>query len=131
MKKLIIASFVAALFAACNNTPAVNESAAKVATLTSWVDSIKNVISAAPTHDSATWAGYNNTFNEVVASIKMEDLNEAEKTQLTAATTSWNEVGTMYTTKMNEEKAAMVPDTTKAPAAPEMKEGEKAPEMKK
>ncbi len=129
MKKLIIASFVAALFAACNNTPAVNESATKVATLTVWVDSMKNVIMAAPTHDSASWAGYNNTFNEVVASIKVEELDETGKTSLTAAQTSWAEVGTMYTEKMNMEKAAI--EAAKVPVIDSAAMNAKMPEAKK
>lgn len=114
MKKLIIASFVAALFAACNNTPAVTESATNLTKLTSWVDSIKNVIAAAPTHDSAAWAGYNDQFNAAVATIKIEELDEAGKTALTAATESWTNVGTGYVEMMKaeKEKAAAAMDTT-------------------
>ncbi len=124
MKKLIIAAFVAAFFAACNNTPAVNESATKVAGLTTWVDSIKNVIATSTTHDSASWAGYNASFQEVVGSIKMEELDEAGKAALTAATNSWAEVGANYTTMMNDEiaKAKAAADT--AAAAPAV-EGDK------
>lgn len=118
MKKLIIASFVAALFAACNSTPAVNESTANVAKLTSWVDSIKGEIAKATTHDSATWANWNNEFNTVVGSIKAEELDEAGKASLTAAQEAWTAAGTDFTAKMNEEKAAAAAtiDTTAAAA---------------
>lgn len=121
MKKLIIASFVAAFFAACNNTPAVTESATKVAALTTWVDSVKNLIATSTTHDSASWANYNTEFNNAVASIKMDELDEAGKASLTAATNSWNEVGANYTKMMADEKAAAAAaaDTTaKTEAAP-------------
>ncbi|MES2617037.1 MAG: hypothetical protein V4613_04110, partial [Bacteroidota bacterium] len=106
MKKLIIASFVAALFAACNNTPAVNESTTNVAKLTSWVDSIKTVITSATTHDSATWASYNEQYNAVVGTIKVEELDEATKATFATAQESWTAVGTGYTELMNKEKEA-------------------------
>ncbi len=120
MKKLIIASFVAALFAACNNTPAVTESAANVAKLTTWVDSIKNVIATATTHDSTSWANYTAEFNTAVSSIKMEELDETGKKALEAANTAWAEVGTTYSAAITKEKEAaaqmMASDTTKAAA---------------
>ena len=135
MKKLIIATFVAALFAACNNTPAVNESATKVAGLTTWVDSIKNVIATSTMHDSVSWASYNTSFNDVVASIKMDELDEAGKTALTAATNAWAEVGTNYTTMMAAEKAAVAAPvdsaTTKVEGVIEEVKGAVKEEMKK
>ena len=115
MKKLIIASFVAALFAACNNAPAVTESATNLTKLTAWVDSMKTVIAAAPAHDSATLATYTEAFNSAVASIKMEELDEAGKATLATATESWNAVGVDFKAKMDAEKAAaMAADTTAA-----------------
>ena len=119
MKKLIIASFVAALFAACNNAPAVTESATNLTKLNAWVDSMKTVIAAAPAHDSATLASYTEAFNTAVASIKMEELDEAGKATLATATESWNAVGVDFKAKMDAEKAAaMAADTTAAVVAP-------------
>lgn len=105
MKKLIIASFVAALFAACNNTPAVNESSANVTKLAGWVDSIKTVIASATTHDSATWASYNEQFTAVEGSIKAEELDETAKATLATTKEAWATVATGYTELMNKEKA--------------------------
>ena len=118
MKKLIIASFVAALFAACNNAPAVTESATNLTKLTAWVDSMKTVIAAAPAHDSATLATYTEAFNAAVASIKMEDLDEAGKATLATATESWNAAGVDFKAKMEAEKAAVMTVDTAAIVAP-------------
>lgn len=125
MKKLIIASFVAALFAACNNTPAVTESATNLTKLTAWVDSMKTVIAAAPTHDSASLATYTEAFNAAVASIKMEELDEAGKAALAKATEDWSAVGVDFKAKMDAEKAAaaMAVDTTAAAATTVVEEG--------
>lgn len=124
MKKLIIASFVAALFAACNNTPAVTESATNLTKLTSWVDSMKTVIASAPAHDSASWAGYNDQFNAAVATIKIEELDEAGKAALATATESWTAVGKGYVEMMATEKAAaMAADTTAAAVVAPVEEG--------
>jgi len=115
MKKIIIASLVASLFAACNNAPTVTESSANLTKLTAWVDSVKTVIAAAPAHDSVALATYTEEFNAVVASIKMEELDEAGKAALATATESWNAAGVDFKTKMDAEKAAtMMADTTAA-----------------
>jgi hypothetical protein len=116
MKKIIIVTIIASFFAACNNTPAVTESATKLAGLTTWVDSIKNVISTTTEYDSATWAGYAEGFNTAVAGINETELDEAGKTSFEAIKTSWTEVGTLYTQGLEaaKAKAAEALDTTAA-----------------
>ncbi|MDP2176568.1 MAG: hypothetical protein Q8K70_11725 [Bacteroidota bacterium] len=113
MKKIIIVSIIASFFAACNNTPAVTESATKLAGLTTWVDSIKNVISTTTEFDSASWAGYAESFNNAVAGINETELDEAGKTTFEAAKTAWTEVGTLYTQGLEAKaKAMQVTDST-------------------
>jgi hypothetical protein len=114
MKKIIIVSIIASFFAACNNTPAVTESATKLAGLTTWVDSIKNVISTTTEFDSATWAGYAESFNNAVAGINETELDEAGKTTFEATKTAWTEVGTLYTQGLEaaKQKAMEVTDST-------------------
>jgi hypothetical protein len=123
MKKLIIVTIIAAFFAACNNTPAVNASTAKAAGLKTWVDSVKGLVSTATTYDSATWANWNGTYETEVAAINETELAEADKTTLAATKASWAEAGQMYTAGMEKAKAeaaaaAMATDsTTMAPPA--------------
>lgn len=114
MKKIIILTIIASAFAACNNTPTVSESATKVVALTSWVDSIKNVIGSTTTFDSATWVGYSESFNGVLASINETELDEASKTALETAKTSWTELTNIYTKGL--ESAAMATPTTDSTA---------------
>ena len=97
MKKIFILSIIASAFIACNNAPKVTESATKVVELTSWVDSIKNVIGSTTTYDSATWVGYSEEFNGVLASVNETELDEASKTALESVKTSWTELTNIYT----------------------------------
>jgi hypothetical protein len=133
MKKLIVVSIVAAFFAACNNKPAVSESATKVGNLNHWVDSVKTLATGATTCDSATWAGWDAAYNTELAGINEAELAEADKTTLADAKTKWADAGTAYTaciTKAKEEaaKAAAAMDSTKmmapevAPMEPAKKE---------
>jgi hypothetical protein len=105
MKKIFILSIIASAFVACNNAPKVTESATKVVELTSWVDSIKNVIGSTTTYDSATWIGYSESFNGVLASVNETELDEASKTALESVKTSWTEMTNIYTKGL--EAAAM------------------------
>jgi len=97
MKKIFILSIIASAFVACNNAPKVTESATKVVELTSWVDSIKNVIGSTTSYDSATWIGYSESFNGVLASVNETELDEASKTALESVKTSWTELSNIYT----------------------------------
>ncbi len=97
MKKIFILSIIASAFIACNNAPKVTESATKVVELTSWVDSIKNVIGSTTSYDSATWVGYSESFNGVLASVNETELDEASKTALESVKTSWTELTSIYT----------------------------------
>jgi membrane peptidoglycan carboxypeptidase len=97
MKKIFILSIIASAFIACNNAPKVTESATKVVELTSWVDSIKNVIGSTTSYDSATWVGYSESFNGVLASVNETELDEASKTALESVKTSWTELTNIYT----------------------------------
>jgi hypothetical protein len=105
MKKIFILSIIASAFVACNNAPKVTESATKIVELTSWVDSIKNVIGSTTTYDSATWIGYSESFNGVLASVNETELDEASKTALESVKTSWTEMTNIYTKGL--EAAAM------------------------
>jgi hypothetical protein len=105
MKKIFILSIIASAFVACNNAPKVTESATKVVELTSWVDSIKNVIGSTTSYDSATWIGYSESFNGVLASVNETELDEASKTALESVKTSWTEMTNIYTKGL--EAAAM------------------------
>lgn len=105
MKKIFILSIIASAFVACNNAPKVTESATKVVELTSWVDSIKNVIGSTTSYDSATWVGYSESFNGVLASVNETELDEASKTALESVKTSWTELTNIYTKGL--EAAAM------------------------
>ena len=105
MKKIFILSIIASAFVACNNAPKVTESATKVVELTSWVDSIKNVIGSTTSYDSATWIGYSESFNGVLASVNETELDEASKTALESVKTSWTELTNIYTKGL--EAAAM------------------------
>ena len=105
MKKIFILSIIASAFIACNNAPKVTESATKVVELTSWVDSIKNVIGSTTSYDSATWVGYSESFNGVLASVNETELDEASKTALESVKTSWTELTNIYTKGL--EAAAM------------------------
>jgi len=105
MKKIFILSIIASAFVACNNAPKVTESATKLVELTSWVDSIKNVIGSTTTYDSATWIGYSESFNGVLASVNETELDEASKTALESVKTSWTEMTNIYTKGL--EAAAM------------------------
>lgn len=106
MKKVLIASAFAALFAACSNTPAVSESATKVEGLAHWVDSIKAKVEADTMADSATWANYATEFEAAASTIKVEELDEATKGKLDAAKTAWTNVGTTYSSKIAAIKEA-------------------------
>jgi hypothetical protein len=105
MKKIFILSMIASALVACNNAPKVTESATKVVELTSWVDSIKNVIGSTTSYDSATWVGYSESFNGVLASVNETELDEASKTALESVKTSWTELTNIYTKGL--EAAAM------------------------
>jgi membrane peptidoglycan carboxypeptidase len=105
MKKIFILSIIASAFIACNNAPKVTESATKVVELTSWVDSIKNVIGSTTSYDTATWVGYSESFNGVLASVNETELDEASKTALESVKTSWTELTNIYTKGL--EAAAM------------------------
>lgn len=105
MKKIFILSIIASAFIACNNAPKVTESATKVVELTTWVDSIKNVIGSTTSYDSATWVGYSEEFNGVLASVNETELDEASKTDLESVKTSWTELTNIYTKGL--EAAAM------------------------
>ncbi len=139
MKKLFIISAIASIFAACNNTPAVSESATKIAGLTTWVDSIKNVISSTTEFDSATWAGYSESFNTAIAGINEAELDETSKATFEGIKTTWGEVGTSYTQGMEAAKAkameVMNADSTMTNAAEVQADGkniiEKAKEVVK
>ena len=111
MKKIFILSIIASAFVACNNAPKVTESATKVVELTSWVDSIKNVIGSTTSYDSATWIGYSESFNGVLASVNETELDEASKTALESVKTSWTEMTNIYTKGL--EAAAMKANVAK------------------
>jgi hypothetical protein len=114
MKKIFILSIIASAFIACNNAPKVTESATKVLELNSWVDSIKNVIGSTTSYDSATWVGYSEEFNGVLASVNETELDEASKTALETVKTSWTELTNIYTKGLEAVamKANEVKDTT-------------------
>lgn len=103
MKKLIIVSVIAAFFAACGNKN--NESAAKVTTLKTWVDSVNGLAASSTSHDSATWATWNASYTEVLNGINEQELDEASKKTLEETKASWDATGKMYTEAMNTEKA--------------------------
>ena len=118
MKKIFILSIIASAFVACNNAPKVTESATKVVELTSWVDSIKNVIGSTTSYDSATWIGYSESFNGVLASVNETELDEASKTALESVKTSWTEMTNIYTKGL--EAAAMKANEAKDSAVTEL-----------
>lgn len=113
MKKLIIASFVAASFAACNNAPKVEANPA-VAAASAWVDSITNI--ATPTYDSATWANYSAAYATATGSIDTATLSADDKLAFAAAGNKWAGYATTFSEKVNAAKE----DTTKvlAPVTP-------------
>jgi|GEM_PF-4498844 len=117
MKKVFILTVIAAFFAACNSTPAVSESATKVADLTKWVDSVKGLVASASTFDSATWASYSEGFNNALTGINEAELDEASKTTLATIKTTWEGVGSSYASGIENAKkaaaeAAMASDST-------------------
>ena len=106
MKKVLILSAAVAFFAACNSAPAVSESAAKVTSLNTWVDSVKGLVSSTTTYDSATWASYSEQFNTALSGINETELDEASKTALTTLKTTWEGVGATYSTGISNAQAA-------------------------
>lgn len=117
MKKVFILTVIAAFFAACNSTPAVSESATKVADLTKWVDSVKGLVASASTFDSATWASYSEGFNNALTGINEAELDEVSKTALGTIKTTWEGVGSSYASGIENAKkaaaeAAMATDST-------------------
>lgn len=123
MKKVFILTVIAAFFAACNSTPAVSESATKVADLTKWVDSVKGLVASASTFDSATWASYSEGFNNALTGINEAELDEASKTALSTVKTTWEGVGSSYASGIENAKkaaaeAAMASDSTAKAADP-------------
>lgn len=111
MKKLIIASFVAASFAACNNATQV-ESNPAVATATSWVDSIVNLGTA----DSAALAGYEAAYASATTGIDTAKLNAEDKAKLAAAAAKWAAYAEAKKAELEAAKTAATTTTT-APAA--------------
>lgn len=128
MKKIFILSIIASAFIACNNAPKVTESATKVVELTSWVDSIKNVIGSTTSYDSATWVGYSEEFNGVLASVNETELDEASKTALESVKTSWTEMTNIYTQGL--EAAAMKANEAKDSTIAELPTSEASVEQK-
>lgn len=120
MKKVVILSAVVAFFAACNSTPAVSESAAKVTALNTWVDSVKGLVSSTTAYDSATWASYSEQFNTALSGINETELDEASKTALSTLKTTWEGVGATYSAGIENAKkaAAAVTGTDSTGAAP-------------
>lgn len=111
MKKLIVASFVAASFVACNNNTQP-EANADVFNASKWVDSI--IALQGITYDSATWASYQDAFNAATANIDTTKLSAEDKTLFASAAQKWADYQTSFTTKINEAK--MAADTTASAA---------------
>ncbi len=121
MKKLFILTVIAAFFAACSNTPAVSESATKVADLNKWVDSVKGLVASATTFDSATWASYSEGFNNALTGINEAELDETSKATLTTIKTTWEGVGASYSSgieSLKKAEAAMATDSTSTATDP-------------
>ncbi|MFM6983276.1 MAG: hypothetical protein ACKOXF_04025 [Chitinophagaceae bacterium] len=115
MKNIFLAIATTAVFSACNNTPAVSESAGKVTELKNWVDSIKSIVDTTKTFDSTTWANYSAEFQNATSGINVTELDEASKTALEAVKTSWTSVGDQFAagiTKAKEAANAVTSDTT-------------------
>lgn len=111
MKKLFLAITAAAFFAACNNTPAVSESATKVTGLKTWVDSISAEVSKTTTFDSANWATLSAQYQEKIAGINESELDETNKTLLETLKGSWTATEETYKAgimKAKEEAAKVV-----------------------
>lgn len=106
MKKLFFLTVIAAFFAACSSTPAVSESATKVAALGTWVDSVKGLVASATSFDSATWASHSEGFNTALAGINEAELDEATKTTLSGIKTTWEGVGASYSSGIESQKKA-------------------------
>jgi hypothetical protein len=122
MKKLFLAITAAAFFAACNNTPAVSESATKVNGLKTWVDSISAEVTKTTTFDSANWANLSAQYQEKIAGINESELDETTKTLLGTLKASWTATEDTYKAgimKAKEEAAKVVaPIDSTAAAAP-------------
>jgi outer membrane murein-binding lipoprotein Lpp len=107
MKKLFILSVTAALFAACSSAPKVSESATKVSDLTSWVDSVKGLVSTATDFNAETWEKYSADFNSAMEGINVEELDEASKATLEGLKTTWEGVGESYSSGIENVKKQM------------------------
>lgn len=120
MKNIFFAIATAAVFSACNNTPAVSESAGKVTELKNWVDSIKSIVDTTTTFDSAAWANYSAGFQNATSGINEMELDEASKTALEAVKTSWTSIGDQFAAGITKAKeaATMASDTTSTTVAP-------------
>lgn len=129
MKNIFFAIATAAVFSACNNTPAISESVTKVTELKNWVDSIKSIVDTTKNFDSTAWANYSAEFQNGTSGINETELDEASKTALEAVKTSWTSIGDQYAagiTKAKEAAAAVVPADTTAvvPTAVDLKKAE-------
>lgn len=115
MKNIFFAIATVAVFSACNNTPAVSESAGKVTELKNWVDSIKSIVDTTKNFDSSAWANYSAEFQDATSGINVTELDEASKTALEAVKNTWTSIGDQYAsgiTKAKEAASAVQNDST-------------------
>ncbi len=122
MKKLIIVTIIAAFFAACGNKPA-NESATKVASLKTWVDSVSKVADADTMCNSEAWTKWNTDYETVKNGINEADLADADKTTLNTTNETWTATGARYSDCIKKKEEAMkameaAKDTTAAATTP-------------
>lgn len=93
MKKFLFA--ITALIAASscnNNAPQVSESVGKVQEMKDWVDSIKAIVDTCSNFDSVTWSNIDAQFQDAVAGINEQELDEATRTTYSAIRESFNGV---------------------------------------
>lgn len=119
MKKFIFVTVLSLAAAACSNAPKMSESATAVQGIKTWVDSIKAIVDTTTTFDSAKWADLNAQFQNAVAGVNVEELDEASKTVFTAAQEAFTAVGATYQSGIDKAKAkaAEMINTTDSTAA--------------
>lgn len=119
MKKFIFVTVLSLAAAACSNAPKMSESATAVQGITTWVDSIKAIVDTTTTFDSAKWADLNAQFQNQVAGVNVEELDEVSKTSFTAVQDAFKAVGATYQAGIDKAKAkaAEMMNTTDSTAA--------------
>lgn len=112
MKKLLFISVLSLAAYACSNAPKMSESATKVAGIKTWVDSIKAIVDTSNNFDSTRLADWNAQFQDAIANINVEELDEASKTAFSAAQDAFKSVGSTYQMGIDKAKAAAATVTT-------------------